>query len=239
MLEEGASLGLALAAAGVLGLRHAVDPDHVAAVVTLAATDSRPRAGAAGRLGLSWGLGHGLTLLAFGVPFIALGAQLPEQVTVAAEVAIGALIVLLALRLLNRWRSGHFHVHEHEHEGGLRHAHLHSHEREARHAHAHGSRTSFGAFGLGLIHGLGGSAGVSLLLLAAIDSPAIAVAALAVLALGTAVAMCILSTGFGLAFGRRPLARRLNAAVPVLGLPSLIFGAWYSLGALNAIPYPL
>jgi high-affinity nickel permease len=239
VLEEGASLGLALVAAGVLGLRHAVDPDHVAAVVTLAATDARPRADAAGRLGLSWGLGHGLTLLAFGIPFIALGAQLPKQVTVAAEGAVGVLIVLLALRLLSRWRSGYFHVHVHEHEGGLRHAHLHSHEREAGHAHAHRSRTSCEAFGLGLVHGLGGSAGVSLLVLASVDSPVVAVAALAVLALGTAVAMGILSTGFGLALGRRPLAPRLNAAVPILGLPSLLFGAWYSLGALLALPYPL
>ena len=239
MLEDGASLGLALAAAGLLGLRHAIDPDHVTAVVTLAATDARPRAGAAGRLGLAWGLGHALTLLAFGVTFIASGAQLPDQVTVAAEVAIGLLIVLLALRLLRRWRAGQFHVHEHEHEGGLRHAHLHAHASETGHAHAHQSRTSLGAFGLGLAHGLGGSAGVSLLLLASIDSPALAVAALAVLALGTAVAMGVLSTGFGLALGRRPLAHRLNTAVPVLGLPSLLFGAWYSLGALQALPYPL
>ena len=86
--------------------------------------------------------------------------------------------------------------------------------------------------------GLGGSAGVSLLLLATIDTPAVAVAALAVLALGTAVAMGILSSGFGVALGRRPLARRLNAAVPVLGLPSLLFGVWYSLGALHALPNP-
>ncbi|MEX0817694.1 MAG: hypothetical protein WD027_09615 [Gaiellales bacterium] len=239
MLEDGSSLLVALAAAGLLGLRHATDPDHLAAVVTLATSEGPPRTGAAGRLGLSWGLGHALTLLAFGVPFIVLDTRLPAAVQKGAEVTIGVLIVLLALRLLHRWRAGGFHLHEHEHEGGARHVHVHTHAGEKGHVHEHGSPASIGAFAVGLVHGLGGSAGVSLVLLATIESRAVGVAALAILALGTAVAMTLLSSGFGLALQHGPLPRRLHAFAPVLGVASLAFGAWYGLGGLEVLPYPI
>lgn len=239
MLEDGSSLLVALAAAGLLGLRHATDPDHLAAVVTLATSEGPPRTGAAGRLGLAWGLGHALTLLAFGVPFIVLDTRLPAYLEKGAEVTIGVVIVLLALRLLHRWRAGGFHLHEHEHEGGARHVHVHAHAGEKDHAHKHGSPAPIGAFAVGLVHGLGGSAGVSLVVLATVETRAVGVAALAVLALGTTVAMTLLSSGFGLALEHGPLPRRLQAFVPVLGVASLAFGAWYGLGGLDVLPYPI
>lgn len=240
MLGDGSSLLVALAAAGLLGLRHATDPDHVAAVVTLATSERPPGRGrgAAGRLGLAWGLGHAFTLLAVGVPFVAFDTRLPAAVQKGAEVTIGVLIVLLALRLLHRWRAGCFHLHEHEHEGGLRHVHVHAHAGEKCHVHEHGSPAPIGAFVVGLAHGLGGSAGVSLVLLATVDSRAVGVAALAVLALGTTVAMTLLSSGFGLALEHGPLPRRLHALAPVLGVVSLAFGTWYGLGGLNVLPSP-
>lgn len=240
MLDDGSSLLVALAAAGLLGLRHATDPDHVATVVTLAASErgaQRGRSGA-GRLGLAWGLGHAFTLLAVGVPFIAFETRLPAAVQKGAEVTIGVLIVLLALRLLHRWRAGGFHLHEHEHEGGLHHVHVHAHADEKAHLHEHGSPAPIGAFAVGLAHGLGGSAGVSLVLLATVESRAVGVAALAVLALGTAVAMTLLSSGFGLALQHGPLPRRLQAFVPVLGVASLALGTYYGLGGLDVLPYP-
>ena len=241
MLDDGSSLLVALAAAGLLGLRHATDPDHVAAVVTLATSEKGARRGrgGAGRLGLAWGLGHAVTLLAVGVPFIAFGTRLPAAVQKGAEATIGVLIVLLALRLLRRWQVGGFHLHEHQHEGGLRHVHVHAHAGEKDHRHEHGSAAPIGAFAVGLAHGLGGSAGVSLVLLATIESRTVGVAALAVLALGTAVAMTLLSSGFGLALEHGPLPRRLHAFAPVLGVASLAFGTWYGLGGLDVLPYPI
>jgi sulfite exporter TauE/SafE len=241
LFADGSSLFVALAAAGLLGLRHATDPDHVAAVVTLATSERLPGRGrsAAGRLGLAWGLGHAFTLLAVGVPFIAFDTRLPAAVQKGAEVTIGVLIVLLALRLLHRWRAGSFHLHEHEHEGGLRHVHLHAHADEKDHLHEHGSQAPIGAFAVGLAHGLGGSAGVSLVLLATVESRAVGVAALAVLALGTAVAMTLLSSGFGIALRHGPQPRRLQAFAPVLGVASLVFGTWYGLGGLDVLPYPI
>lgn len=238
-LDDGSSLLIALGVAGLLGLRHATDPDHLAAVVTLAASEGPPRTGAAGRLGLAWGLGHALTLLAFGVPLIVLDTRLPAYLEQGAEVTIGVLIVLLALRLLHRWRAGGFHLHEHAHEGGARHVHIHAHAGKKGHVHEHGSPAPIGAFAVGLVHGLGGSAGVSLVVLATIESRAVGVAALAVLALGTTVAMTLLSSGFGLALKHGPLPRRLHALAPVLGVASVAFGAWYGLGGLDVLPYPI
>ena len=102
---DGASIGLVLAVAVVLGLRHATDPDHLAAVTTLVASGGA-RARSAGELGLAWGLGHAATLFAFGVPIILFNGVLPQRVQQATESAVGGVVVYLALRLLVRWRRG-------------------------------------------------------------------------------------------------------------------------------------
>ena len=84
---------------------------------------------------------------------------------------------------------------------------------------------------------MGGSAGVGVLLLAAIPSRTVAVLALLVLALFTAVSMTIVTTGFGAALGTRGTGA-LVAAAPALGLASLAFGAWYAAAAWSLAPYP-
>ncbi len=241
-LAQGEGLALVLLVALLLGLRHASDPDHLAAVSTLIASDPEDGTRRAGRLGLAWGAGHALTLALFGLPVVVLQAYLPDPAQRAAEAAVGVMIMLLAIRLLLRWRRGHFHVHAHSH-GGLEHRHLHPHHDEA-HDHVHEPETRLGrsrtqAFGIGLVHGAGGSAGVSVLLLATIPSQAEAVAALMVLAAGTAVSMALLSCGFGYAITRGPVLRRMLAFAPAMGVVTLAFGGWYTLGAVGAVPYLL
>src|SRR4051812_49470017 len=83
----------------LLGLRHATDPDHLAAVTTLVASD-QPDARRAGRLGFTWGLGHATSLFVFGVPIVLFRSYLPAAVQTAAETAVGVMIIVLALRLL-------------------------------------------------------------------------------------------------------------------------------------------
>ena len=95
------------------------------------------------------------------------------------------------------------------------------------------------AFGIGLVHGTGGSAGVSVLLLAAIPGRTEAVAALIVLAAGTAVSMALLSSAFGYAITRGPVLTRMLALAPAMGVVTLAFGGWYTLGAIGAVPYVL
>ena len=89
------------------------------------------------------------------------------------------------------------------------------------------------------MHGVGGSAGVGVLLLATIPDQATAVAALFVLALGTALSMALLSSAFGYAIARGPVRRRMLAFAPALGVLTLSFGVWYTLGAVGAVPYVL
>jgi cytochrome c biogenesis protein CcdA len=226
----------------LLGLRHATDPDHLTAVSSLLLNqeDSGPRRAAL--LGWAWGLGHATTLCALGLPFILYDLHLPEAVQRGAEALIGVLIVLLAGRLLLRWRRGYFHMHVHRH-GPLAHVHPHLHEHPGGagahpvvHSHSHAEslgRSPLASFGLGLIHGVGGSAGAAVLLLASSSTRLQGAGALLVFAAATAASMALLSLGFARALGRRGIQRRLAELVPVFATGGLLFGVWYSVGALQ------
>jgi hypothetical protein len=216
--SDGASLGIVLAVAVLLGLRHATDPDHLAAVTTLVASGREHAARHAGELGLAWGLGHAAALFAFGLPILLLNSVLPHRVQQAAETAIGAVIVYLALRLLIRWRRGELRFHAHPH--------------------AHGARTRRAAFAIGLVHGMAGSAGVGVLVLASVSSTGFAVISLALLAVSTAVSMSVLSSGFGSLLVSRPARAAFGGVAPALGGASLAFGFWYATAAWSLAPYP-
>jgi ABC-type nickel/cobalt efflux system permease component RcnA len=230
-LAAGHGAIVVLLVAFALGLRHASDPDHLVAVSTLVAA-GRERAGrSAGRLGAAWGAGHATTLLLFGVPVIFVQSFLPAAVESLAEALIGVIIVALAARLLVRWRRGAFHAHRHEHDGRA-HLHVHSHAREAAHTHAHSVRTPAQAFGIGLVHGLAGSAGVAILIVAAVPNRTTAVAALLVMVVGTALSMSLISAAIGQAFTAAGARRAFNRGVPALAAASCLFGVWYSASAL-------
>ncbi len=238
-LGDGSAILVVCAVAILLGLRHATDPDHLTAVSTLIATEDDRGARRAGRLGLSWGLGHATTLFLLGLPVVLFGSYLPERVQQAAEVAIGLVIMALAGRLLLRWRSGRFHAHVHRHDG-VEHRHLHPHSHDAAHDHGHPEllgRSPRQAYAIGLVHGVGGSAGVGVLLLAAIPDQAVGVTALFLFAAFTAVSMALASTTFGYALSRGPVLRRFSALAPALGAASFAFGAWYALAAVGTLPY--
>lgn len=208
-----------------MGLRHASDPDHLAAITTLMVSNGRERSVRyAGLLGLSWGFGHATTLVCAGLPVLLFHRYLPEPIQQAIEVAIGCLIVWLAGRLLHQqWREW-------------------AHRREHRLGHAHGhaatavqrrGRTPFAAYGIGFLHGLGGTAGLTLLLITRLPEQAEAVLALVCFALGTAVSMALVSSGFSWLLGGRLLARWFDRVAVLLGLASLAFGAIYIGGAVG------
>jgi hypothetical protein len=212
-LAAGHGLLAALAVALLLGLRHATDPDHLTAVSTLLLSERNDGARRALRLGLSWGAGHACTLYALGLPVVLLGAVLPESAQHAAELVIGLVIVALAIRVLRRWRKG-----------------------ERGQGHGLG-RSPRAAFGIGLVHGVGGSAGVSILVIGAISTTAEAALALVLFAAATAVSMAMASVWFGVALTTGPAQRRLETIAPGFGTLALLFGAWYSLAAVGALPY--
>lgn len=220
--SDGGSIAVVVLVATLLGLRHATDPDHVAAVSTLVASGRDRAAGSAARLGAWWGLGHAVTLVGFGLPILLAERYLPDAVQRGAESAVAALIVFLAVRLIVRWRHGAFATTD-----------------DHGHVHAHPVRTPLSAFGIGLVHGMGGSAGVGVLLLAAVPSQQLAVASLVVLAALTAVSMTIVTTGFGAVLSTAPVARTLTSAAPALGLTSLAFGLWYGAAVWSLLPSPV
>jgi len=208
--SDGTTLLIVVAVAVVLGLRHASDPDHLTAMTTLVATGRDRAARSAARLGLVWGFGHATSLFVLGLPIVLYRAYLPAPVQRDAETAVGIMIVLLAVALLRRTRND---------------------------VHVHRSRTPLQAYVIGLVHGIGGSAGIGVLLLASIRSHGLAVVSLVVFAFCTAISMAVLSSGFGLTLSR-PAARRSFAKLaPAVGLASLAFGIWYALGAQNLVPY--
>ena len=216
--SDGTTMLIVLAVAVVLGLRHASDPDHVAAVTTLMASGKERAMRSAAKLGFVWGLGHATTLFCFGLPVVLYSAYLPEALQRAAETSVGLVIIALAVVLLAR-----------SHRGVYRHA----------HTHPRRSRTSLQAYGIGLVHGMGGTAGVGLLLLATIQSRALAITALILFAFFTAVFMALLSTGWGVALGSAPVQRAFARVAPGIGFASLAFGVWYALGAQGVVPYVL
>ena len=214
-LSDGTTFAVVIGVAIVLGLRHASDPDHLAAVTTLVASGRGHGARVAARLGATWGFGHATSLFVFGLPIVLYRSYLPEAVQSAAEVLIGFVIVALALRLLLRWRA--------------------SSRGEGRHVHA--ARSPLQAYGIGLVHGIGGSAGVGVLLLASIPDHVEAVGALALFASFTAISMSLASSSFGWVLSRGAVQRSYLSVAPALGALSLAFGVWYALGAVQAVPY--
>lgn len=237
-LSPGGALVLVVVVAILLGLRHAGDPDHLTAVTTLIASRRERTRRLAAALGLSWGLGHATSLFALGVPIVLFKACLPEPAQQAAETGIGLLIATLAIWLLVRWRRGVFHLHPHEHAGSR---HLHVEAGGTGHEHAHAGlprvRSPLQAYGIGFVHGIGGSAGVGVLLLASIHDRPVALAALALFALCTALSMAALSSVLGLTLERPRVRRSFHRLAPALGVGSLAFGVWYALGALALAPY--
>lgn len=245
-IQGSTAMALILPIVLLLGLRHASDPDHLAAVTTLVASgEERKQVRKAGFMGVAWGLGHGTMLVVVGVPLVLLNRFVPEPLLMVVETFIGILISFLAIRLLYRWWRGLYRVHTHssdeEQEPVLRH--VHAQEDSVSQQHSHGTiaqRGPLAAYAIGLVHGLGGSGGLVLLLLAAIEvSSTTAIFLLLLYAGGTVVSMGILSAGFGMALVSKPVARNLNRVIPVLGVLSLSLGVWYGLGALGVVVYPL
>ena len=210
----GGTLAIALVVAVLLGLRHATDPDHVTALSTLTLGDEERSAAKAGRLGLAWGAGHALTLVLLGLPVVLGDGALPGWAQRAAEGLVGAVIAVLAARLLVRWRRGAFGPREH------------------RDAEAAG-RSPRAAFGIGLLHGAGGSAGVGILLIAGIDRDVEAAAALLLFATGAAASMALASAAWGRLLVSGAVERRLGLLAPAFGAAGLAFGCWYGAVAVT------
>jgi len=186
------SIVAVLAIGGLLGFRHAFEPDHLAAVSTLA---SRPgsRLWSAARLGLIWGLGHTATVGLVALLIIVLGVQIPARFWPAAELLVAGLLVLLGLTVIWRYVRGRWHMHVHDHTAAAPHFHLHSHTHDQTHGHAHAVVDARRSLGFGIAHGLAGSGAIAALLVAAVPDAGSRVAYFAAFGAGTVVGMLAVS----------------------------------------------
>jgi len=179
----------------LLGMQHALEADHVAAVSSIAAR--RTDVGDIVRHGLTWGLGHTLTLFAFAGAAILLGHALPEYLARPIETAVGVMLVGLGAHVLWRLWRDRVHFHRHGHGDGTVHIHAHSHAGEtashggAPHAHAHGFR--WRSLLVGLMHGMAGSAALLVLAASRAPSAAAGLGYVALFGVGSMVGMGALS----------------------------------------------
>jgi hypothetical protein len=174
----------------VLGFRHAFEPDHVAAITTLAGRQSGLRA--ALKLGFRWSLGHTTTVALVALASITAGIRLPARLQPLADLGIACLLVLLGAGVILRWALGRWHLHSHSHDGAP-HMHLHSHARGGSHHHTHARADSRGAWGVGLLHGLAGSGTVLALLVATVPTHSAQLTWLAAFGAGTILGMFLVS----------------------------------------------
>jgi hypothetical protein len=179
----------------LLGMQHALEADHIAAVSSIAAR--RTHVGDIVRHGLTWGLGHTLTLFAFAGAAILLGRAIPESLGRPLEAAVGLMLVGLGAHVLWRLWRDRVHFHAHAHGDGTVHIHAHSHAGETRaharaaHEHAHGFR--WRTLLVGLMHGMAGSAALLLLAASQASSPAIGLGYVALFGVGSMIGMGALS----------------------------------------------
>ena len=220
------ALGLGL----TLGLRHALDADHVAAVSTLVARERGLARSAL--LGAFWGAGHTLALLGAGIAVIGFKLTITPGLEAALERAVGLVLVVLGGHVLLRALGGVLvHGHEHTH-GGVPHRHAHGHLGSPDAAHVHLVRLGGRPFLVGLLHGLAGSAALTLLVLGTIPSPIGALVYILVFGVGSTGGMLLLSGLIGLPVALlAPGAHRLQAAIQVVaGVGSAALGIWMLAG---------
>lgn len=233
-----------------LGMRHATDPDHVIAVTTI--VSQQPNTGRAALVGAFWGLGHTVTIFAVGTAIILFNLVIPPRIGLGMELSVGVMLIVLGGWNLTSFFQGlpsvpaggsagnlvhshpHHHgdlVHDHPHEHGPEHSHP---ELEASVAHFDEKFGNKGVYQMlrplliGIVHGLAGSAAVTLLILASIRNPRWAVAYLIVFGVGTIAGMMLITMSIASTFrffGNRfqNLNRKFGLAA---GLVSLCFGVF-------------
>lgn len=257
--NDAAPLGIALLGL-ILGIRHATDADHVIAVTTI--VSSERRLGAAARIGIAWGLGHSVTVFLVGGAIILFKVAIPQRLAMAMEFVVAIVLILLGVSAMARSlppflarrsrKTDEMFAHSHSHQhGGMTHTHPHAHAHGDNHSSdAHrdhlvrkSSRFTRGsherAFGVGLVHGLAGSAAVALLVLSAIPHPLWGMVYLAIFGIGTVIGMALITTAIGLplSFSAARLGGLNNALVFGAGLLSIGFGVFlaYQIGFADGL----
>jgi len=183
----------------LLGMRHAMESDHVAAVASLVTKSPSLRESI--RMGSVWGLGHTLTLFTLGSLVMLLDQLIPDRTALTLEFIVGIMLVLLGIDVIRRFMRENMHIHPHRHADGTLHMHVHAHAHDglqahthASHDHAHAGRFPVRALLVGMMHGMAGSAALIVLTLQTVHSFGLGMLYIALFGMGSILGMAVLST---------------------------------------------
>jgi sulfite exporter TauE/SafE len=221
----------------LIGMQHALEADHVAAVASLATKVKSTKQ--AIRQGALWGLGHSVSLLVIGSLVILMGIGLPSTVAHWLEFTVGIMLVILGADVIRRLIRERVHFHLHRHSTGEAHIHAHSHRGEGDHklsSHEHSHKKGFSSrvLAVGLMHGLAGSAALMLLVAGTIENPLTGILYICLFGFGSIVGMAALSAIISIPFrySAKSLTWTHNGLQAVIGGGTIMLGAYimYSLG---------
>jgi hypothetical protein len=204
MLTQASSTLIVLGIGFVLGLKHALDPDHIVAVTTFVGTERKFRQ--ACRVGLLWGLGHTVALSIFGILVVGLKIPISKWLADRLELAVGVMLIALGAHLIAA-------VHTHWHEW---------------HQHSHTITTGVRPMLVGVVHGTAGSAALTLLVLSTISSPANGLLFILVFGIGSMIGMLLVSMllAMPLLFAAAHYRSRLRPIQLSTGVLSCAFGLY-------------
>tara|TARA_B100000700_G_scaffold251509_1_gene282637 strand:+ start:906 stop:1607 length:702 start_codon:yes stop_codon:yes gene_type:complete len=181
----------------LIGMQHALEADHIAAVATISARQSSIRKVI--RHGAVWGIGHTLTLMLFAGAALYTKVAITKSFSAILESCIGILLIGLGGHLLYRLWKNRVHFHAHRHQGGVFHFHAHSHQGDSSdhaispHDHDHPAGLPIRTLVIGMMHGLAGSAALLVLTATAVNDTLSGIAYIAMFGIGSIIGMVILS----------------------------------------------
>jgi len=215
----------------LIGMRHAVEADHVAAVASLATRSHSLRQ--AVYQGAVWGLGHTLTLFLFGSAVLLMSSIRPERLALGLEFVVGLMLIALGIDVLRRLIRERIHFHLHRHRGDVVHFHAHTHGADEihdphLHEHSHPKKFPVRALLVGLMHGMAGSAALILLTLQQVDSAWQGIAYIALFGIGSIAGMAALSViiAFPLRYSAQRLTWLHNGLQGMIGIFTLGLGVY-------------
>ncbi len=215
----------------LMGLKHALETDHIAAVASLASKATSIREGLA--LGATWGLGHTITLFVFGSVVLMIDTMVPEQLALALEFFVGCMLVFMGGAVIKEIIKKRIHLHAHSHADGITHLHFHSHTQDKvdhsanPHQHTHPRQFSIRALMVGMMHGMAGSAALILLSLNSVSSIGTGLVYIFLFGVGSIVGMALLSTMMviPLRYSEFAANRTYQGLQVFIGLVTLFLGA--------------
>lgn len=214
----------------LIGMRHALEADHIAAVATLVSTTNSHKT--AIKHGAVWGIGHTLALFAFGSIVILSDAIIPENMAATLEFAVGIMLIILGVDVIRKMLRDKVHFHAHRHSNHQQHFHAHKHQHEKKHypenhQHSHQKTFPLKTLFIGLMHGMAGSAALIALTLKSIDTPLMGLMYMLLFGLGSIIGMAALSIiiAIPLKHSAKGLTRLNNSMQVIIGSATIILGS--------------